>query len=123
MSDGGHRTHGRERTPEPVASAQMRRMQSPRLATVEMLSQVMRIPEVEIANLRVLDAHNTEEMSRRRLECQGVTRRHRELGNFGQLSSRPVVKRGIERWQLLDRIRQHRRCAGVASYVSVSSIP
>src|SRR6266446_9091552 len=88
----------------------MCRVQSPRLATVETLSQVMRVPKVEVADLRALDTHNAEEVSRRDLECLGVPRRHRELGNFGQLGARPVVKRGIERWQLLDRIRQHRWC-------------
>ena len=36
----------------------MRRMQSPRLATVKTLSQVMRIPEIEVADLRALDADN-----------------------------------------------------------------
>src|SRR6516225_737799 len=69
-----------------------------------------RKPEAAAADLRALNAHNTEEVSRRRLECLGVPRRNPELGNFGQLSARPVVKRGVERWQLLDRIRQHRRC-------------
>src|SRR6266853_4465395 len=100
----------------------MCRVQSPRLATVETLSQVMRVPKVEVADLRALDAHDAEEVSRRHLECLSVSRRHRELGNFGRLGARPVVKRGIERWHLLDRIRQHRPCAapprpGVASYV------
>ena len=88
----------------------MCRVQSPRLATVEALSQVMRVPEVEIPDLRALDAHNPEEVPRRHLECLGFPRRHRELGNFGHLSPCPVVKCGVERWQLLDRIRQHRRC-------------
>jgi len=45
-----------------------------------------------------------------KLECFGIPRWHRELGTFGQLSARPVVKRGVERWQLPNRIRQHRRC-------------
>src|SRR6516162_4849664 len=110
MGDGGHRTQPRECAPEPVTSAQMCRMQSPRLATVEALGQVMRVPEVEIADLRALDTDYTEEVSRPHLECPGIPGRHRELGNFRQLSARPVVKRGVERWQLLDRIRQHRRC-------------
>jgi hypothetical protein len=52
----------------------MRRVQSPRLATVETLSQVTRIPNVEVADLRALDAHNAEEVSRRHLECLGVPR-------------------------------------------------
>ena len=60
----------------------MCRVQSPRLATVEMLSQVVRVPEVEVANLRALDANNAEEVSCRHLECFGVPRRHRELGNL-----------------------------------------
>src|SRR5580704_9879902 len=88
----------------------MRCVQRTRFATVEALSQVMCVPEVEVADLRALDAHNTEEVPRRHLECLGVPWRYRELGNFGQLSARPVVKRGIKRRQLLDRIRQHRRC-------------
>src|SRR6516164_2158258 len=88
----------------------MRRVQSPRLATIEALGQVMRVPEVEVADLWALDAHNAEEVSRRHLECLGVPWRHHDLGNFGQLIARFVVKRGVERWQLLDRIRQHRYC-------------
>src|SRR5215813_14474171 len=91
----------------------MCRVQSPRLATVEALTQVMRVPEVEVADLRAGDADNTEEVSRRHLECLGVPRRHRELGNFGQLTARPVVKRGVERRQLRDRIRQYQRCPGL----------
>src|SRR5690348_18119383 len=97
MGDRGHRTQTWERAPEPVTSAEMCRVQSPRLATVEALSKVMRVPEVEVADLRALDAHNAEEVSRRHLECLGVPRRHRELVNFRQLGARPVVKRGIER--------------------------
>src|SRR6516162_3464593 len=88
----------------------MCRVKGPRLATVEAFCQVMRVPEVQVPNLRALDAHNAEEVSRGRLECLGVPRRHRELGDFGQLSLRRVVKRGVKRWQLLDRIRQDRRC-------------
>src|SRR5947207_2862927 len=88
----------------------MCRVQGPRLATVEALSKVMRVPEVEVADLRALNAQDTEKVSRRHLECAGLPRRHGELGNFGQLGARPVVKRGIEQGQLLDRIRQHRWC-------------
>src|SRR6516165_2971823 len=106
----------------------MCRVQSPRLATVEALCQVMRVPEVEVPNLRALDADNTEEVSRRHLERLGFPRRHRELGNFGHFRPYLVVKCGVERWQLLDRIRQHRWCLaprrrvqGMASYVLTSS--
>ena len=108
MDDGGHRTQLRKRAPEPVTSAEMCRVQSSRLATVEALSQIMRVPEVEVPDLWTLDAHNAEEMPRRHLERPGFPRRHREFGNFGHLSPCPVVKCGVERWQLLDRIRQRR---------------
>ena len=37
-------------------------MQSPRLATVKTLTQVLRVPEIEVADLRALDAHNAEEV-------------------------------------------------------------
>src|SRR5215472_6158941 len=89
----------------------MCRVQSSHLAAAEALSQIMRVPEVEVADLRTLDAQNMEEVSRRHLECLAVPRQHHELCNFRQLSARLVVKRGVERWQLLDRIRQHRQCS------------
>src|SRR5215472_18506125 len=89
----------------------MCRVQSPRLATIEAFSQVMRVPEVEVPDLRALDADNAEEVPGRHLECFGLPRRYREFGNSGQPSACPVIKRGVERWQLLDRIRQHRRCS------------
>src|SRR5215469_16212907 len=117
MSDGGHRTHGRERAPEPVASAQMRRMKSPRLASVEMLSQVMRIPEVEIANLRALDAHNTKEMSRRHLECLGV-RRRRRMWVFRQSLSSSVLAS-----YLRDQLRPAGRESAGSLPVSATSEP
>src|SRR5438067_5595052 len=89
----------------------MCRVQSPRLAAVEALGQVMRIPQVEVPDLRALDADNAEERSGRHLECLGLPGWYGELGDFGQLSARPVIKRGVERWQMLDRICQHRGCA------------
>ena len=58
MGDGGRRTQPRERAPEPVTSAQMSRVKSSRLPAVEALCQVMRIPKVEVADLRALDADN-----------------------------------------------------------------
>ena len=106
----------------------MCRVQSPRLATVEALCQVMRVPEVEVSDLRALDADNTEEVPRRHLERLGLPRRHGELGNFGHFRPYLLVKCGVERWQSLDRIRQHRWCLaprrrvqGMASYVLTSS--
>src|ERR1700758_204937 len=98
MSDGGHRTQLRERAPEPVTSAEMCRVQSPRLATVEVLTQVMRVPEVEVPDLWALDAHNAEEVACRHLERLRFPRRHRELGDFGHLSPCLAVKCGPERW-------------------------
>jgi hypothetical protein len=43
----------------------------------------MRIPEVEVPDLRALEADNTEEVSRRHLECLGFPRQHCELSNVG----------------------------------------
>src|SRR5215471_5834794 len=74
----------------------MCRMQSPRLAAVEAFSQVMRVPEVEVADLRALDAHNSEEMSHLHLECLGVTRR-RTMANARPNTSAPAVPRAAQR--------------------------
>ena len=76
-------------------------MQSPGLAALEALGQVMRIPEVEVPDLWALDAQNAEEVPCRHLECLGFPRRHRELDNFGHLSPCPVAECGVKRWQLL----------------------
>src|SRR5262249_9664333 len=73
------------------------------------LCQVMRIPKVEVADLRALDADNGEEVARRHLECGGVARQRHELGKFGQLRACGVVKRGIE------------RCYCTTEYVSTDS--
>src|SRR6516164_11667509 len=104
MGDGGHRTQPWERAPKPVTSAQMGRVQSARLATVEALCQVMRVPEVQVPDLRALYADNAEEVPRRHLKCHGLARQHHKLGNVGQLSACRVVELGVERWQLIDRI-------------------
>ena len=66
MGDGGHRTQPWERAPKPVTSAQMGRVQSARLATVEALCQVMRVPEVQVPDLRALYADNAEEVFSKR---------------------------------------------------------
>ena len=65
----------------------MCRVQSPRFATVEALCQVMRVPEVEVPNLRALEADNTEEVPRRRLERLGLPRRHGELADTSARAS------------------------------------
>ena len=43
----------------------MCRVQSPRLATVEALNQVVRVPEVEVPDLRALDASDALQIRRR----------------------------------------------------------
>ncbi len=54
----------------------MCRVEGTRLAAEEAFGQVMRIPKVEIANLRPLCRDDPEQMARRNLKGSGVTGRH-----------------------------------------------
>src|SRR5258707_308948 len=56
VRDRRERAQVRKRAPEPVASRDMRRVQRARLAGKEPLREVICVPQIEIADLRSLDA-------------------------------------------------------------------
>ena len=82
VGDGRHRAQVRQTAPQSVAGADMRRMQRARLAAEEMLRQVVLVPQVEVADLGTLDAHDANEMARGHSECTPLARRDNELGDF-----------------------------------------
>src|ERR1700752_5425985 len=56
-----HRAQARQRTPETIARAYMRRVQSPRFATEEAFGEIVRIPQIEISHLRTFNADDAKE--------------------------------------------------------------
>ena len=102
----------------------MRRVQRPRLAAEEALGEIGGVPQVEVADLRALDADDAEEMPGRNVECARLARRHDRLADLRHALSRAVVERrvigrqpieGIDdrgfRSAPLSRVRR-RRCPG-----------
>src|SRR4051812_23732036 len=86
----------------------MRGMQRPGLAAVEMLRQIVCIPQIEIADLRTLDADDSEEMTGRYAKNSRVARRHDGFGNLGQLQSRAFVELPVVGRQHVHRVAYDR---------------
>ena len=57
----------------------MRAVQRPRLAAEEALGEIVRIPEIEVADLRAFDADDAEELPARHAKGAGIAGRHHEL--------------------------------------------
>ena len=77
MTDGRHRPKIRHGAPEPVTDADMRSMERPRLAAEEALGEIVRVPEIEIADLGAFDADDAKELAARHAKCAGIAGRHR----------------------------------------------
>mmetsp|Transcript_99527 Transcript_99527/g.310083 ORF Transcript_99527/g.310083 Transcript_99527/m.310083 type:complete len:316 (+) Transcript_99527:92-1039(+) len=99
VRDGRHRPQVRQRRPEPVARRDVRRMQLARLAREEALREVVRVIQVEVADLRALAGHDAEELPGAHLESAGVPRWHHDLPGQSQVAPRPLVQRGVVRRQ------------------------
>src|ERR1044072_3335559 len=103
----GDRRHGpqmRERAPEPVAGAHMRGVQRARLAGEEALRKIVRTPQVEIADLRTLDADDPEDVTGRHFEGARLARQDDGFGDLGQVAPDVVVERAVTGWEPVDRI-------------------
>src|SRR5690242_18533163 len=79
-------------------------VEGPRLGTPEALSEIARVPEIEIADLRPLDADDAEKVSRRHFEGTTIAGRYGDLAHLGKIAARAIVERGIVWRQMLDGI-------------------
>ncbi|MBB4372835.1 hypothetical protein GGD63_005647 [Bradyrhizobium sp. cir1] len=79
VTDGRHRPKIGHIAPEPVTDADMRAMERPRLAAEEALGEIVRVPEIEVADLRAFDANDAEELAARHAKGTGIAWRHDEL--------------------------------------------
>src|SRR4051794_9044962 len=73
--DRRHGPQTRKRAPEPVTGGHMRCVQRARLAREEALREIVRVPEIEIADLRALDADDAKDVSGRHAERAGLAPR------------------------------------------------
>ena len=95
MGDRRHRPQAGQRAPQAIAGADMGGVQLARLAAEEALAKIMRVPQVQITDLRALDADDTKERSGRHFEGFAVARRHRYLGNPGHGFARLLIQRKV----------------------------
>ena len=93
VTDGRHRPKIGHIAPEPVTGADMRAMERTRLAAEETLGEIVRVPEIEIANLRTFDADDAEELAARHAKCSGVAGRHDEFVRFDHRAA-SLLERG-----------------------------
>jgi hypothetical protein len=90
-------------------------MQRACLAAEETLGQIVRIPKVEITDLRAIDADDAENMPGGDYEGPRVTRRHKDLASPAQAVPYPRVESRVIGRQPRHRIADHgRRCPPLA---------
>ena len=69
----------------------------------------MGVPQVQIANLRTLDAGDAKKVPRGNREGTGLTRRNQHFGGLVPAASGGMIGRKIRGGQAVDRIADHRR--------------
>src|SRR5262245_29430537 len=84
------------------------------LAAEEALPEIVRVPQIEIADLRAFYADDAEEMAGGNFERFGVARWHDGLRSLGEVPPRVVVERAVVGWDLVDGV-DHGRGSGPAA--------
>ena len=79
-------------------------MQRPRLATEELFREVVRVPQIEIADLWTLHTDDTKQVSCRYRKFPRIAWRYSEFGDLRQFGTYRIVKGRIKRWQSINRI-------------------
>ena len=82
----------------------MGRVQRAGLAGEEAFAKVVRVPQVQIADLRALDADNAKQMPGRHAERARVARRHDGFGDECEIAPDVVVERAVIGRQLVDGV-------------------
>src|SRR5207237_10798812 len=82
----------------------MGRVQRAGLAGEKAFGKIARIPQVEIADLRAVDADNAKQMPGGDLEGARVARRHDRLGDEGRIAPDVIIKRAVVGRELVDGV-------------------
>src|SRR3954467_1596002 len=88
----------------------MRCVQRARLAREEALREIVRVPEIEIADLRALDADDAKDVSGRRAEGARLPRRDDGFRDFCEVTPHGFVKRAVIGRELVDGVADDRAC-------------
>lgn len=74
VGDGRHRAQVGNVGPQRIASGDMSAVERTRFAGEEPFAEVMRVPKVEVADLRAVNAGDADGLARFRVERRGLTR-------------------------------------------------
>ena len=116
--DGRHRPQIGQRAPQPIARGQVRGVERARLAAEEALGEIGGVPQVEVADLRPLDAENPKKMAGRNVERAPLAGRDDRLADLRHPRTGVVVECGVVSRQPVDRINDDRFCGATPSGVS-----
>ena len=95
----------------------MRCIKRPRLAAEEPFGEIARAPQIEVADLRPLDADDAKEMPRRNVERASLARRHDRFADLRHARARILVERRVIGGQPVERVNDDR--FGCATLVGV----
>src|SRR6202042_1474206 len=88
----------------PGSGGDVRRIEGARLAAEEALGEIGGVPQVEVADLRALDADDAEKMPGGNVERAPLARRDDYLGDLRHPRARIVVERRVVAGQPVDRV-------------------
>ena len=106
--DGGHGAEVWKAAPQPVAGADVGRVQGAGLAAVEPLREVVRVPQVQVADLWAVGVDDAKQMPRRDLERPSVPRRHGQRIHEGRAGADRLVEGPVPGRQLVHGVDGHR---------------
>ena len=86
----------------------MRCIERARLAAEEPFGEITRAPQIEVADLRPLNADDAKEMPRRNVERSPLAWRHDRFADLRHTCARIVVERRVIGGQLVERIDDDR---------------
>jgi hypothetical protein len=110
VGDRRHRPQIGKRTPEAVARAHMRRVKRTRLAAEEALRKIGCVPQIQVADLRPLDADDAKEMAGWYVERARLARRDDRFADRLHANARLVGERGVVSCRRIERIDDDRFC-------------
>ena len=106
--DRGHGAQVWKSAPQPVPGADVGRVQGARLAAEETFREVVRVPQVQVADLRAFGVDDAEQMPRGDLECPPVPRRHDHFVHQGHALADPLVEGPVPGGHLVHGVDDHR---------------
>src|SRR5206468_3117991 len=74
----------------------------------EALREIVRVPQIEVADLRAFDGNDAKQMAGRHGEGARIARRHDGFGDFDEIAPDVVVECTVVRRELVDGVDDDR---------------